>query len=165
MIDMTALLLSDTYKQTHDRMYPKGLTKLVSYWVPRKSMLNYTDKMIFFGLQAFIKEYLIDYFNKNFFGKPKDEVVEEYTKYMNVQIGSKNYDLDKIEKLYDLGYLPLEIRALPEGTQVNMEVPCIELTNTHPDFGKRRTRNPFIRRRNLLSFKFTRCNIHITILQ
>ena len=57
MIDMTALLLSDTYKQTHDRMYPKGLTKLVSYWVPRKSMLKNTDKMIFFGLQAFIKEY------------------------------------------------------------------------------------------------------------
>ena len=34
-----ALLLSDTYKQCHDRMYPKGLKKLVSYWVPRKSML------------------------------------------------------------------------------------------------------------------------------
>ena len=81
MIDMTALLLSDTYKQTHDRMYPNGLTKLVSYWVPRKSMLKHTDKMIFFGLQAFIKEYLIDYFNKNFFGKSKKEVIEEYTKY------------------------------------------------------------------------------------
>lgn len=134
MIDMTALLLSDTYKQTHDRMYPKGLTKLVSYWVPRKSMLKHTDKMIFFGLQAFIKEYLIDYFNKNFFGKPKEEAIKEYTKYMNVQIGSENYDLGKIEKLYDLGYLPLEIRALPEGTKVNMGIPCIELTNTHPDF-------------------------------
>ena len=35
-----ALLLSDTYKQCHDRMYPNGLTKLVSYWVPRKSMLE-----------------------------------------------------------------------------------------------------------------------------
>ena len=95
---MTALLLSDTYKQTHDRMYPKGLTKLVSYWVPRKSMLKHTDKMVFFGLQAFIKEYLIDYFNKNFFGKPKEEAIKEYTKYMNIQIGSENYDLGKIEK-------------------------------------------------------------------
>ena len=59
MIDTTALLLSDTYKQTHDRMYPKGLTRLVSYWVPRKSMLEHTDKMVFFGLQAFMDEYLI----------------------------------------------------------------------------------------------------------
>lgn len=71
MINMTALLLSDTYKQTHDRMYPKGLTKLVSYWVPRKSMLKHTDKMIFFGLQAFVKEYLIEYFNQNFLVSPK----------------------------------------------------------------------------------------------
>lgn len=49
MKDVMALLLSDTYKQCHDRMYPKGLTKLVSYWVPRKSMLKRQDKMVFFG--------------------------------------------------------------------------------------------------------------------
>ena len=123
MIDTTALLLSDTYKQTHDRMYPKGLTRLVAYWVPRKSIVEHTDKMVFFGLQAFIKEYLIEYFNKNFFGKPKTEILSEYIRYMNVQIGSQNYDMEKIEKLYDLGYLPLEIRALPEGTKVNIVFP------------------------------------------
>lgn len=134
MIDTMALLLSDTYKQTHDRMYPKGLTKLVSYWVPRKSMFQNTDKMIFFGLQAFIKEYLIDYFEKNFFQVDEKEIVSVYTKYMNIQIGSANYDLEKITALHRLGYLPLEIRALPEGTKVNMGVPCIELTNTHPEF-------------------------------
>ena len=31
MDNTMALLLSDTYKQCHDRMYPKGLTKLVSH--------------------------------------------------------------------------------------------------------------------------------------
>lgn len=134
MIDTCALLLSDTYKQTHDRMYPKGLTKLVSYWVPRKSMLKHTDKMVFFGLQAFIKEYLIDYFERDFFGRGIYEVIAEYTNYMNNQIGSNNYDIEKIISLYDLGYLPLEIKAIPEGTKVNMGIPCIELTNTHPDF-------------------------------
>ena len=67
MRDIMALLLSDTYKQTHNRMYPKGLTKLVSYWVPRRSMFKNTNTMVFFGLQAFIKEFLIEYFNKNFF--------------------------------------------------------------------------------------------------
>lgn len=134
MIDMPALLLSDTYKQTHDRMFPKGLTKLVSYWVPRKSMFKSIDKMVFFGLQAFIKEYLLGYFEENFFRKDKENVLEEYKKYMNIQIGPENYDIEKIEHLYDLGYLPLEIRALPEGTKVNMGIPCIEITNTHPDF-------------------------------
>lgn len=129
-----ALLLSDTYKQCHDRMYPTGLTKLVSYWVPRKSMLKTQDKMVFFGLQAFIKEYLIEYFNDNFFALSKDEVLDLYTDSMDIQIGRENYDLDKIVNLHSLGYLPLQIRALPEGTLVPMGVPCIEITNTHDDF-------------------------------
>ena len=69
MIDTMALLLSDTYKQTHSRMYPNSLNTLVSYWVPRKSMFQNEEnqKMVFFGLQAFIQEYLIEYFDKNFF--------------------------------------------------------------------------------------------------
>lgn len=134
MNNIMALLLSDTYKQCHDRMYPVGLTKLVSYWVPRKSMLETQDKMVFFGLQAFIKEYLIDYFNENFFSLTEDEVLELYTDSMDIQIGRWNYNLDKIVKLHSFGYLPLKIRALPEGTLVPMGVPCIEITNTHDDF-------------------------------
>ena len=52
-----AILLSDTYKQIHNKIYPKGLTKLVSYWTPRRSMLKNQNKMVLFGLQAFIEEY------------------------------------------------------------------------------------------------------------
>lgn len=129
-----ALLLSDTYKQCHLRMYPKGLTKLVSYWVPRRSMLKSQDKMVFFGLQAFIKEYLITYFKENFFDLPKEEMLKMYADSMDVQIGRDNYDIENVEELYDLGYLPLEIRALPEGTLVPMGVPCIEITNTDDRF-------------------------------
>ena len=129
-----ALLFSDTYKQVHDRMYPTGLTKLVSYWVPRKSTLETQTKMVFFGMQAFIKEYLIEYFNDNFFALSENEVLKSYTDLMDIQLGRENYDLDKIVKLHRLGYLPLEIRALPEGTLVPMGVPCIEITNTHDDF-------------------------------
>ena len=75
MENTLAMLLSDTYKHTHSRMYNSGLTKLVSYWVPRRSMLKKQDKMVFFGLQAFIKEYLLDYFNKNFFDLSEEEVI------------------------------------------------------------------------------------------
>ena len=77
MDNTMALLLSDTYKQCHDRMYPKGLTKLVSYWVPRKSMLENQNHMVFFGLQAFIKEYLMGYFQKNFFELSEDGAVKK----------------------------------------------------------------------------------------
>lgn len=134
MNNTMALLLSDTYKQCHSRMYPKGLTKLVSYWVPRRSMLENRNKMVFFGLQAFIKEYLMEYFQENFFDLPEDEMVSLYTDSMDIQIGKDNYDLDNIVQLHRLGYLPLEIKALSEGTLVPTGVPCIEITNTNDDF-------------------------------
>lgn len=137
MIDTLALLLCDTYKQVHQDQYPKSLKKLVSYWVPRKSMFSEHgdyNKMVFFGLQAFIQEYLIDYFNKNFFDMPLNEVINEYTTYMDVQLGDGNYNINNVIKLHNLGYLPLAIKALPEGSLVNMGVPCIEVTNTDEDF-------------------------------
>ena len=134
MIDMNPLLLSDTYKQTHDRMYPKNLDYLVSYLVPRKSMLAETAEMVFFGLQAFVKDFLIDYFDKNFFKKGLSELLSEYQYYMDIQLGRGNYDIQKVVDLHALGYLPLCINALPEGTRVPMGVPCVELTNTKAGF-------------------------------
>ena len=137
MISTIAMLLSDTYKQCHSDMYPKTLKKLVSYWVPRKSMFSeHSDynKMVFFGLQAFIQEFLIDYFNKNFFNKNIEDVINEYSYYMDIQLGEGNYKLDNVVKLHSLGYLPLCIKALPEGSLVNMGVPCIEVSNTNDDF-------------------------------
>lgn len=133
MIKPHILLLSDTYKQVHDRMYPDGLTRLVSYWTPRKSMFKNIDRMVFFGMQAFISEYLVEAFNE-FFTTDWSIVEMEYEAYMDTQIGRKNYDIQKIHDLHELGYVPLFIRALPEGTLVDMGVPCIEISNTHPDF-------------------------------
>lgn len=134
MINSIAPLLSDTYKHCHYRMYPDGTTRLVSYWVPRRSMLKNQDKMVFFGMTAFIKEYLDHYFREFFFDLPEDEMLRQYCGSMNTQIGEGNYDTEQIVALHKLGYLPIAISALPEGTLVPMGVPCIEITNTHSDF-------------------------------
>lgn len=134
MIETNAILLADTYKYTHNLQYPAGLTKLYSYWTPRKSMLKTCDKMVFFGLQAFIQEFLVDYFKKNFFDREINDVVSEYEKYMKVQLPNGGYATTNIIDLHRLGYLPLQIRAIPEGTSVNMGIPCIEVTNTHDNF-------------------------------
>ena len=64
---MNPLLLIDTYKATHLQQIPKEMTYSVSYFIPRGSRIPIWDKVVFFGLQAFIKKYLIDYFNKEFF--------------------------------------------------------------------------------------------------
>lgn len=134
MKNISFMLMADTYKNTNPDAMPEGLTKLTSYITPRKSMFSNIDKVVFFGLQGFIKEFLIDLVNDTFFNRDKDEVIDEYKEYLDTQIGEQSYDISRIEKLYDLGYLPIEMKALPEGSLVTMGVPCIELTNTHPDF-------------------------------
>lgn len=134
MKNINALLLSDGYKQVHAEQFPKGLTKLVSYLTPRMSRLKSQNKMILFQLQAFIKTYLIDLFNENFFELELDEVICEYTRTLDVMLGKGNYGVEKIIDLHNLGFLPLQINALPEGTQVDMHIPCIEIFNTNPNF-------------------------------
>ena len=132
--DIMMMLCSDTYKHTHPRMYPKNLNKLVSYLTVRKNMSEAFDKMVFAGLQPFMTEYLVKGFNEQFFDLPLAYVEKTYKEYMGVQIGVENTEWDSIAALHKLGYLPLEIRALPEGTVVNMGIPVVEMTNTHPDF-------------------------------
>ena len=134
IMGIMALLLADGYKHVHAEQFPKGLTKLVSYMTPRMSRLKSQDYMILFGTQAFYKTYLIDYFNKYFFALDEEYVVGEYKRVLDVMLGEGNFGLDKIRNLHKLGYLPLEISSLPEGTKVNMKVPCLAITNTHNDF-------------------------------
>ena len=128
------MLLIDFYKTVHAEMLPKGITKSVSYFTPRMSRIKRWDKVVMFGLQGFIKTYLIDYFNEEFFGRPFDEVIEDYKRIMDNALGSEAYKIEKVEKLHHLGYLPIEIVALPEGTLVPMHVPMFGITNTHPEF-------------------------------
>ena len=60
------MLETDFYKTIHHLAYVPGLDYLVSYWTPRKSRIEDTDKVVMFGLQALIKEHLIDDFNVHF---------------------------------------------------------------------------------------------------
>lgn len=128
------MLLIDFYKAVHAEMLPKGITKSVSYFTPRMSRIKRWDKVVMFGLQGFIKTYLIDYFNEEFFNRPFIKVIREYKRIMDATLGEDVYNIEKVEKLHKLGYLPIEIIALPEGTLVPMHVPMFGITNTHPDF-------------------------------
>lgn len=136
---INSMLLTDGYKLGHKLMYPKGMTKLYSNFTPRsnKHFPEAANGVLVFGTQYFIKKYLIDDFNNNFFNQPKELVVETYKKLlkgflgeeMAEQIGTKH-----IEELHDLGYLPIQIKALPEGVMCPIGVPVLTITNTHPDF-------------------------------
>lgn len=134
MINTNPMLLIDFYKAVHAEMLPEKITKSVSYFTPRMSRVNRWDSVVMFGLQGFIKTYLIDYFNEWFFNRPFAEVIGEYKRIMDASLGENAYKIEKIEKLHKFGYLPIEIVALPEGTIVPMHVPMFGITNTHKDF-------------------------------
>lgn len=134
MTNINPLLLLDFYKTTHNEQYPDGLTKIVSYYTPRMSRLDQVDTLVHFGLQGFIKEYLIEGFNNYFFKLTKDQVLAQYKRLINHTLGQGIVDYQKIEALHDLGYLPIAIKSLPEGTQVPVKVPMFEITNTHDSF-------------------------------
>lgn len=128
------MLLMDMYKVCHRLQYPKGMTKLYSTWTPRSNkFFPESSNVVFFGLQGFIQEYLVEYFYKYFFSRPINEIIEEYKLYIHNTF-DENAQVDHIITLHKLGYLPIEIRALPEGTKVPYRVPCVTVTNTHPDF-------------------------------
>ena len=134
MYNTNPMLLIDFYKAVHAEMLPKGITKSVSYFTPRMSRVNMWNEVVMFGLQGFIKTYLIDYFNAEFFNKPFEDVIESYKRIMDHCLGEYTYEIRKIADLHLLGYLPIEIVALPEGARVPMHVPMFGITNTHPDF-------------------------------
>ena len=125
---MNPLLLVDSYKIHHTKMYPDGMTKLYSNFTPRKSRIPGIENVVAFGLQHFIKEYFIKKFNDDFFDKDKGYIIDEYKRHCNV-------DTKHIEDLRDLGYLPIEIKALDEGTLCPIGVPMLTITNTHSNFG------------------------------
>ena len=131
---LNPLLLTDFYKTIHHMCYAPGMTKLVSYWTPRMSRKEDMNKVVMFGLQPFIKKYLIEYFNENFFKREKEEVISEYSRIISKTLGQSAADTKHIEELHELGYLPIQIKAVAEGTRVNIKTPMIEITNTHEDF-------------------------------
>jgi len=131
---MNPITAIDGYKVDHRRQYPEGTQVIYSNLTARKTRREYTDKMVFFGLQYFIEHYLLDEWNNGFFWRPKKAVIKQFKRRIDNYLGPNNVGTEHIEALYDLGYLPIEICALPEGTVYPTRVPCMTITNTHPEF-------------------------------
>lgn len=130
---MNSINLIDFYKVSHRVQYPTGTEMVYSNWTPRKSRTS-IDEVVFFGLQYFIKHYLIDDFNRNFFSQPKHEVINKYKRRLENALGQGCITYEHIEQLHNKQYLPIKIKALPEGTLCPIGVPMLTIYNTHPDF-------------------------------
>lgn len=135
---MNPFLLTDFYKLTHILQYRPELRELTSYLTPRGSRLKGVDKVVFFGLSAYVHSYVVENFNDNFFNRPWEDVCEEIydvlTNGLGYPFSMKDRTCKAIQRLHELGYLPVEINAVAEGTLVPMGVPCVEIKSTNPQF-------------------------------
>jgi nicotinamide phosphoribosyltransferase len=134
------LMAIDFYKADHRRQYPKGTTEVYANFTSRSNAHaqfisdGHEDKVVMFGLQYFLSYFLGEIWQNNFFDLPKEKVVANYKRRMDTSLGEGSIPVDHIEALHDLGYLPLKIKALPEGVRVPIGVPPITIKNTLPEF-------------------------------
>lgn len=130
-----ATLLCDFYKVSHKDQYPLGTEVVFSTWIPRANKyFPKANKVVTFGIQAFIKKWLINYFDEHFFKRPLEDVVAEYKRVIKYTLLVENPDATHIEELHKLGHLPITIKAVKEGTLVPLRVPMLVLENTDPKF-------------------------------
>lgn len=114
-------LNADSYKFSHYGMYPRNTTKTYSYVESRGGTL---DETLFFGMQFFTK-WLDEVF-------PTEDDVEEANQFFTQHGVPFNYD--GAMELVELGYFPLEIKAVPEGSVLPSRNILVSITNTHERF-------------------------------
>lgn len=134
MFKVNPLLCADGYKTSHHKMYPENTTLVFSNFTPRsvKYMPNKAKDIVVFGTQYTVM-YIHDLFNEHFFNQPKKEVCGLVRNYLSNYLGT-NYDVTHFEELWDVGYLPIHVTALPEGTIINPKTPILTIHNTDKKF-------------------------------
>lgn len=131
---MNPLFLTDGYKTGHHAQYPKGTTLVYSNFTPRSNKYapKGCDQLVSFGQQMVMKQ-IHEAFDKDFFSRPKDEVCGEMKRELSMYLNT-DYDVSHFEALHDLGYLPILVKSIEEGSTTPMRVPVLTIYNTHPDF-------------------------------
>lgn len=124
------LLDTDTYKLGHAFQYPPGMTGAKSYLAPRKNKFN--TPIVIWGIR-----YLYDTLINR---RITQEDIEEADAYI-AHHGALGIKLPWPKHIWQRvvdrgGYLPLRIRALPEGTKIHPHTPVLEITieDTENDF-------------------------------
>lgn len=135
-MNITTMELTDGYKLDHRRQYPEGTEFVYSNWTPRSNAYfpEAEDGCVVFGIQYFIKEYLIKRFNEDFFNLDEDVAVKTFERRINTFLGDNEVGTEHIRALHQLGYLPIRIKALPEGNLCPIGVPMLTIINTDPRF-------------------------------
>jgi len=133
MFKPNPLFLSDGYKIGHGRMLEPGTDYLYGTWIPRstKHAPKGITKIVSIGHQL-TWMFLHDVYKEHFFEQPVDVAVEfgeDMANYLGLPFDPKQF-----VELHKLGYLPVRVKALPEGIETNPNVPHQTFINTVPGF-------------------------------
>jgi len=140
MFKINPLYLTDGYKIGHKAMLAPGTTKLYGTWIPRstKHAPKGITKIVSFG-QQLVWKWIHDEFEENFFncesvrnGAAKLKALQ-FVKDMSLYLGME-YDGKHFEELWDLGYLPIKVKSLPEGIETDPNIPHMTFVNTVDGF-------------------------------
>lgn len=130
--------LTDSYKVSHILFEIDGVKEIYSNFTARFG--KYMQEMVgaawdghyvVFGVQYAILE-MQHMFKTGFFDRPKAEVMDEMKDMFIPYIGHNKYE--HFEALHDLGYLPIKVKSLPEGTLAPIGCPFLTIRNTLPEF-------------------------------
>ena len=130
---MNPFLATDFYKTSHNLQYPKGTSLVYSNFTPRSGKHSGYDSkgVVVFGCQMTVIE-INEMFENHFFSKDKEKVCSEIKREYSLGLGC-DVSVSHIEALHDLGFLPVVIKSLPEGTFSPYGVPVLTIYNTIPD--------------------------------
>jgi len=118
------ILLTDSYKVSHWRQYPPDTSNVYSYYESRGGKFSHT---LFFGLQYIIDRYLTN-------PVTAADIIEA-KELLATHFGSEDlFNAEGWEKIARKGYLPIRIRAVPEGTRVPVSNVLMTVENTDPEF-------------------------------
>lgn len=115
------ILNTDSYKVSMFKQYPAGTTGVYSYIESRGGQY---DRTVFFGLQAFIKEYLLEPITQADIDIA-DEILTAHGEPFNRE--GWEYILSAHG-----GYLPVVIKSIPEGSVVPVSNVLATIENTDP---------------------------------
>jgi nicotinamide phosphoribosyltransferase len=117
---LTAIIRTDSYKLSQFLQYPPDTTRISSYIESRGG----EKESVFFGLQAFIKQYMLTPITQ------KDiNMAEKLVLAHGLPFNREGWEI--IVNEYD-GMLPLEIEAVPEGTVMETRNVQVQVVNTDP---------------------------------
>ena len=122
------MFLSDSYKYSHHTFTLEGQTKVYSFLESRGSKI--CDYTIFKGLQYILKEHFVGNVVKS------KEFIDKAEKFFNAHFGKKIFNRTGWERILEKhnGYLPVSIKAVPEGTKVGTRNVLMTIENTDPEF-------------------------------